>query len=93
LPAHPSVDPYFPIGQAALSVATENGQVRVNLKTFTPNFKRYELRTGTADWKTCEEEFVWKVRPGANRIAVRTVNQFGVTGPVSTAVVEVSAEE
>src|SRR5436190_16995507 len=39
LPASPAVDPYFPIGQAALSLWVEGGSVRVALRSLTPNFK------------------------------------------------------
>jgi len=89
LPANPAVDPYFPIGQAALSLRTERGGVRVALKTLTPNFKRYEARLDRGGWNVSEDNFVWEVHPGRNRLEARTVNQFGVTGPVSNAEIEV----
>ena len=90
VPANPAVDPYFPIGQAALSLVVEKGTIHGVLKTLTPNFKRYEIQTDGSEWKSSADEFGWNVHPGANRLAVRTVNQFGVTGPVSTAMMEVS---
>jgi hypothetical protein len=36
------------------------------------------------------ENIPWPVHPGSNRLAARTVNQFGVIGPVSTAEVDVT---
>lgn len=89
LPANPAVDPYFPIGQAALSLRAEGGDVRVALRTLTPNFKRYEVRLDRGGWNVAEEKFVWEIHPGVNRLEARTVNQFGVTGPVSMSEIEV----
>jgi len=84
-PANPAVEPYFPIGQAAIGVASEGGKVVVALKTFTPNFKEYEVQFDGGPWKTSNDKFDWMLHAGANRLAARTVNQFGVHGPVSTA--------
>jgi hypothetical protein len=90
VPAHPDIDPYFPIGQAALSLFCRNRELHVQLKTLTPNFKRFEASVDKGEWKPCSEDFLWNLRPGPNAIEVRTVNQFGVVGPVSRAEVEVS---
>jgi hypothetical protein len=56
----------------------------------TPNFRRYETRTNGGEWNSAAEKFEWTVKPGANRLEARTVNAFGVTGPVSTAEVAVN---
>jgi hypothetical protein len=89
LPANPSVDPYFPMGQATLSLRAEDGKLLVTLQTLTPNFKRYEVRIDGGGWKPSGEQVNWALRPGSNRLEARTVNQFGVTGPISTAEIEV----
>jgi hypothetical protein len=89
VPANPAVDPYFPIGQAALSLRAEGGSIRVTLNTMTPNFKQYEVRIGRGEWGPSRGNFVWDVRPGSNRLEVRTMNQFGVSGPISMAEIEV----
>ena len=84
-PAHPATDPYFPIGQSALSLTVEGHTLKVTLKTLTPNFKRFEIRTDGGKWKPSVDKFEWNVHTGANRLDARTVNAFGVTGAVSTA--------
>jgi len=90
VPANPGIDPYFPIDQAALSFRGDDEKIMVALKTLTPNFKRYEVRLEGGEWKGSAENFVWPLRPGLNRLEARTVNQFGVAGPISVAQVDVS---
>jgi hypothetical protein len=85
LPANPATDAYFPIGQAALRLTHEDGKLKVTLRTLTPNFKRFEIRTDGGEWKPSADQCEWSVHPGTNRLDARTVNAFGVTGPVSTA--------
>lgn len=88
LPANPAVDPYFPIGQAALSLRAVDGKLLVAIKTLTPNFKRYEVQIDGGGWKPSDEQFNWRLRSGPNRLEARTVNRFGINGPISTAVIE-----
>ncbi len=90
VPAAPATDPYFPIGQAALALSAEGGKIRASLKTLTPNFKRFEIRLDGGDWSATGDTFIWKVGAGPNRLEARTLNQFGVTGPVSTAALELA---
>ena len=85
VPANPATDPYFPIGQAATSLAAAGGGMNVTLKTLTPNFKTFETRAGNGEWKPSPATFAWDVHAGSNRLEARTVNAFGVTGPVATA--------
>lgn len=91
LPANPAQDPYFPIGQATISLAVEADELTVGLQTLTPNLERFETRIDGGDWRPSSRHFVWSVRPGTNRLEARTVNAFGVTGPVSLA--EVTVDE
>lgn len=89
-PADPAVDPYFPIGQTALEIRIESDEIKVALKTLTPNFKRYEVQFDSGGWKPCRDNFVWPpLHPGSNQLSARTINEFGVMGPVSTAEIEV----
>jgi hypothetical protein len=87
-PANPALDPYFPINQAALSLAPEQDKVRVALQTVTPNFKNYQARIDGGVWASSDASLLWSIHPGANRLDLRTVNQFGVNGPVSTVEIE-----
>ncbi len=83
-PPNPGVDPYFPIGQAALSLRPEADRIRVTIRTLTPNFKTFEARRDDGVWTPIEAEYLWNLGPGSNRLEVRTVNRFEVRGPVST---------
>ena len=76
-------------GAAALSLFAEGATLRVELKTMTPNFQRFEVRLDGAGWKPSEENFVWNLHRGRNRMEARSVNKFGVRGPVSIAELEV----
>jgi hypothetical protein len=84
VPANPAVEPYFPIGQAALSLRVADEKIQVSLKTLTPNFREFQVRRNGGEWKPTRETFGWKPLPGANRLEARTLNKFGVAGPVST---------
>ncbi len=87
-PANPAVDPYFPIGQAALNLSIEDRKLKVAIQTMTPNFREYQLRIDGGAWKTNGGALFWELHPGSNRLEAKTVNQFGVDGPVSTVEVE-----
>lgn len=87
-PPNPAVDPYFPINQAALSLLPAADGLKVEVQTLTPNFKTFEARFDGGSWQPVNAGFDWKLRPGANRLEVRSVNQFAVPGPVSTVELE-----
>lgn len=89
-PEHPAVDPYFPIGQAALTLTADAGQVHVAIRTLTPNFREYRIQIDGKGWSSSGEKVAWTLHAGANRLEARTVNQFGVEGPVSTVDVDAS---
>lgn len=90
IPREPSVDPYFPIGQAALELGAMGGEIGVRVQTLTPNLDHYEARMDGGDWRPQEARFAWPVHDGTNRLEVRTLNRFGIPGPVSTAVLRVA---
>jgi len=89
LPAHPETECDFPIGQAHLSLAQVADGIKVRLQTLTPNFDRFEARLDGGAWKSCREEFDWKLHSGRNDLETRTINKFGVSGPISTAQIQV----
>jgi hypothetical protein len=86
-PANPAVDPYFPIGQAALTLTPSPvpGEIDVDLRTLTPNFREFQVRIDDAGWEPSPPRRRWALHPGRNRLEARSVNRFGVEGPVSTA--------
>jgi len=88
-PDHPESDPYFPIGQAAITLSAEGGKVKVALRTLTPNFKEYRVRIDGGAWTPADDSVAWALHPGANRLEARAVNRFGVEGPSS--IVELEA--
>ena len=71
-----------------MSLKADGGAIKVRLRTLTPNFKEYQVRVDGGSWTSCGEEFAWTLRPGPNRLEAKTVNKFGVEGPVSTIDVE-----
>ena len=75
VPENPAVDPYFPIGQAALNLTAGAGKIRGLLKTLTPNLKRFEVRFDGGDWRASEDVFDWNVHEGQNRLEARTLNK------------------
>lgn len=85
LPENPATDPYFPLGQSAMSLSLTDGKLMVSLKSMTPNLERFEARIDGGNWESVIRTFAWKVKRGTNRLEVRTVNAFRVTGPISTA--------
>lgn len=59
----------------------EEGKIELAFKTFTPNFRNFEiLINGSKKIESDESHFEWQVQPGLNRLEVRSVNQYGVPG-------------
>ena len=84
-PADPARDPYFPINQANLTLTPDGASIRVTVKTLTPNFKTFLVSIDGGEWKPTSDKFTWTPRGGENRLQVKSVNLFGVEGPISTA--------
>lgn len=87
-PPDPAVDPYFPIGQVALQLEPEGDGLRVRFQTLTPNFQTYQVRLDGGAWTATGASVLWRPHPGLNVLEARTLNRFGVTGPISTVAVE-----
>jgi len=90
LPKNPETDCYFPIGQAAMTLVADGDQIKVTLQTMSPNFREFQVRFDGGQWRASGDHIDWPVRAGSNRLDARTINQFGVTGPISTVRVDVS---
>jgi hypothetical protein len=91
VPANPAVDPYFPIGQAAMNIVAEQGKLTVTLKTMTPNLDHFEVQFDDQGWCASSESFTLNPRDGRNRLSARTVNKFAIKGPVAVAEVAVTS--
>lgn len=90
VPANPVKDPYFPINQASLTLKASGPAIDVSIQTLTPNFKAFESKIDSGDWKACEATLKWNPHPGDNHMEIRSVNQFGVAGAVSTVELKVA---
>jgi hypothetical protein len=66
----------------------ELGGCRVTFQTLTPNFKEFQVRRDSGSWSPSGDTLLWDIHPGLNRLEAKTVNQFGVDGPISTVEVE-----
>lgn len=63
-------------------VELKGDAVEVFLSSFTPNFKSYQMRCRDGDWADCEEWLRLPLEKTLNEFSFRTVNLFGVAGPV-----------
>ena len=97
-PKDPATEPYFPIGQAALALVADGDSVKVTIGTMTPNFKEFQVRIDGGStqgspqggaWKASPEKLTWSLHAGQNTLEARSVNKFGVEGPVSKVVLTV----
>jgi len=65
----------------ASQVKVQGGRADVFLKSFTPNFRTFQMKTDDGEWTDCDEHVTPKLEERLNRFTFRTVNLFGVTGP------------
>jgi hypothetical protein len=85
----PEVDLYVPVNQAALTVTPEGRNLKVSIRTWTPNFKTYRIRLDEGAWTDSSNSFTWPLHAGLNLLEVKSVNLFDVDGPLSTVEVRV----
>ena len=76
----------------ASTTKVKGGRADVFLKSFTPNFRTFQMKTGDGEWTDCDERVTPTLRKDVNRFAFRTVNLFGVTGPEHRVKVDWHAE-
>ena len=65
----------------ASTTKIKDDRAEIFLKSFTPNFKTFQMKTGDGKWTDCDERVTPKLQKRLNRFSFRTVNLFGVTGP------------
>lgn len=69
--------------QVFLQAAEDAAKLEVVLDTVTPNFKTFEVRLDGGEWAASPAAFAWPLRAGANTLEARSVDVFGLAGPVS----------
>ena len=80
-----AADFYWTLNQVAVDLQQQDADTLVvNLDTQTPNLARFEAAVDDAGWKSVTSGFSWKLEEAANRLRLRVVNTFGVTGPETT---------
>lgn len=75
------------VGITIINEQGKKGFVRMRFSAFgnynyTPNFKTFQVQTGSSAWKDCDDDYILKLSRGKNPVKVRIVNLFGITGPV-----------
>jgi hypothetical protein len=91
-PKDPAVEPYWPMQQAALTLAPGEGDATVSVKadTMTPDFAKFRYRLdGAKDWTDGPPPAQWKLHKGENTLEARAVNKYGIEGAVSKVSLEV----
>jgi hypothetical protein len=59
--------------------------IEFQLRSSTPNFKTYLANRDSAGWKPIDgDRLRIELRPGPNKLQVRTENLAGVLGPIAT---------
>jgi hypothetical protein len=87
-------DFYWSVNQTRLylQVGAASDELAVSLDNTTPNFSHYLVRIDAGEWEeVCESSLTWKLHPGENQLAVRSVNRFGRQGRIAQA--RVNSEE
>lgn len=70
----------------SLTYTESEGEIQVDMLTFTPNFEIFEVNMDGQGWQPSENKLVWKLRPSAlNTIEMRSRNSLGQIGKSSKA--------
>lgn len=65
------------------SCGNQPGSVTVQMGTSTPYFETFLVKTDDGQWTKSGPKFNWQLKPGSNRLQMRTRNTSGVEGPIS----------
>lgn len=60
----------------------------VTLSSFTPNFLTYQILSKENSWVDCDESLCLHLQKDSNQFVFRTMNLFGVSGPVHRIVID-----
>ncbi|MBI4025706.1 MAG: hypothetical protein HY360_12050 [Verrucomicrobia bacterium] len=80
-------DFYWTLNETAIDLQSSDGDdtLTVALDTVTPNFDKFLVATDGGKWESRPASFAWKLRPGENKLQVKSVNRFGIEGMESVA--------
>ncbi|MGD9495294.1 MAG: hypothetical protein AB7Y46_03180 [Armatimonadota bacterium] len=83
-------DFYWPLNETAVSLlATDRPDVvAVELRTSTPNFEAFSVRTGDGPWREVGDRLQWRLPAGRAILEARSRNCFGVQGPATRLVLD-----
>jgi len=86
----------FPLNEVELSLrrpVTREGVLDVTLATHTPEFDSFYRNLDDTGWTPCGSRFLWELKPGENKLEVKSRNKWGRYGPPSVVVLEYRPEE
>jgi len=82
-------DFYWTLDQASLKlVQGEEGALLVELGHSMPFFKRYRVVVDGAEVRDSKNPFLWRPKPGQNKLEVTPIDEYGKVGLPSSVIVE-----
>lgn len=77
---------YFPVGRSEIEIVggSDKTTIEMRLRTWTPNFKEFEVRIDHAEWIARRQPLIMMdVSTGTHVYEVRSVNSAGLRGEIS----------
>lgn len=83
-------DFYWPLNQTVIKLikTSEPDLLKIDLETFTPNFKTFLTRINHSQWSKTNLPLFWKLRKGSNILEAKSKNKFGISGPTSYIIID-----
>ncbi len=83
-------DIFWTLNQAYIHLYDQGSSLlKVQLETHTPNFERFEVAFDNGEWQSSDPVLAWELHNGQNFLKARSINKFGVAGPVHKIVLKV----
>jgi hypothetical protein len=84
-------DLFWTLNQAFIHLYDKGSSLlKVQLETHTPNFESFEVAMDHGEWQKTDPVFSWQLHGGQNFLMARSLNKFGVYGPVHKIVFQVN---
>jgi len=84
------MDFYSPLNQSQvfLSETDKQGELKVDINTFTPGFKTFLVRVDDGKWtEEKKDSWIWNLNAGMNEIETRVETAQKILGPISSIIV------